>query len=73
MTKLNIVKRDDKLEKQYIKEKLRQAGIAFPSANRQKHLLIIRLNIAEFSVISVRSGLKKLCSLFERIDSGWSN
>ena len=46
---------------------------SFPSARKQLYLLIIRLNLKpnlRGETRLVRDGLKRLCSLFERIDSG---
>ena len=65
-------------------EKIKQAGIGFPSASVQRHLLIVRLNLARPSGErskpaqereaergqAVRVGLNRLCRLFERIDDG---
>jgi Dyp-type peroxidase family len=60
--------RDD-LEKFYIKEKRRQPGIAFPSARKQSYTLIVRLDLLHsITVEKVKTGLRTLCGLFERID-----
>jgi Dyp-type peroxidase family len=53
-------------------EKRKQPGIAFPSARNQEHLFIIRFNISESIAKNnynetVRTGLKRLCELFEKI------
>jgi Dyp-type peroxidase family len=70
----SIEKEDrDRKEKQLIKEKRKQAGIGFPSAGIQKHLLIVRLDIAsaaENDKETVKKGLNKLCDLFARLDKG---
>src|SRR5215510_6844218 len=54
-------------------EKKRQRGVSFPSAVKQGHLLIVRLDLkpkAKGENKFVSQGLKKLCDLFERIDAG---
>jgi Dyp-type peroxidase family len=54
-------------------EKKRQRGISFPSAIKQKYLLIVRLDLkpsATGDIKLVRQGLRKLCGFFERIDVG---
>jgi Dyp-type peroxidase family len=63
------------LERHYIEEKRRQPGIAFPSATNQEYILIIRFNISDHIFNNndnggeiVRTGLKRLCELFDRID-----
>jgi Dyp-type peroxidase family len=65
-----------KVQENHLREqKRKQAGVVFPSATRQEHLLIIRFNIThpvshvegrEF----VRNGVMRLCGFFERIDNG---
>lgn len=63
----------ERLEKLLIDAKRKQPGVAFPSATKQEHLLIIRFNISH-SVYDrkdqefVRSGVMRLCNLFDRID-----
>jgi len=60
-------------ERRLTAEKRKQPGIAFPSAKKQEHLLIIRLNLdpsAAKQITSVRRGLRRLCNLFDRIDKG---
>ena len=58
------------IEKRYIEEKLRQPGIAFPSAKKQGHILIARFNLTPSATLEdVRNGLGTLCGLFERVDS----
>ena len=66
-----------KIENRCIKEKHRQAGVEFPSPTKQEHLLIIRFNISESLPPNndrnepvVRNGLRSLCKLFDKIDSG---
>ena len=54
-------------------EKKRQRGVSFPSAYKQEYLLIVRLDLkpsVRNETALVRQGLKRLCSLFERIDAG---
>src|SRR5215470_10296753 len=66
-------KSQSELETKLREEKVKQAGIGFPSAGRQRHLLIVRLNLAPSAVDSpeaVRAGLRRLCTLFADIDSG---
>jgi Dyp-type peroxidase family len=61
---------------QLAEEKVVQPGIGFPSPAVQEHLLIVRLNLAPPEVGSpagaeaVRRGLKTLCTLLDRIESG---
>lgn len=62
-------------EKRYKDEKRKQPGVAFPSAIKQEHLLIIRFDIAgyisgdkEKDNVIVRKGVKNLCGLFGKID-----
>ncbi len=69
-------------ETQLIHAKRKQAGIGFPSAGIQTHLLIIRLDLARNLAPKppvfappdgkkvVQDGLKRLCGLFARIDRG---
>jgi Dyp-type peroxidase family len=60
-------------EKRLAAEKRKQPGVAFPSAKKQEHLLIIRLNLepsAAKQITPVRRGLRRLCNLFDRIDKG---
>src|SRR5690349_7059140 len=66
-----------KLEDRYIKEKIRQRGIEFPSPIKQEHLFIARFNISDSlslhkdtDKVLVRNGLGDLCRLFDRLDSG---
>jgi len=75
-TYLNTATRK-KLEDRYIKEKVRQRGIEFPSPTKQEHLFIVRFNISDSlsphrdtDKVLVRNGLGDLCRLFDRIDSG---
>jgi Dyp-type peroxidase family len=57
-------------ERQFFEDKRRQPGISFPSALKQQHVLIIRLDLnPEVTTDKVRSGLKSLCSIFENIYS----
>jgi Dyp-type peroxidase family len=63
------------IENKLTYDKRKQPGIGFPSASKQEHLLIIRLDLAPFatkeeSTSIVRKGLRRLCRLFERIDNG---
>ena len=58
------------LEKKMIAEKSRQAGIAFPAPRKQDYLLIVRLDVSPADDKKlVSQGLKRLCTLFEQIDS----
>jgi Dyp-type peroxidase family len=60
-------------EKQQRQQKRKQRGIGFPSAGEQKHLLIIRLNLAPPRAegpAAVKAGLQRLCNLFARFDDG---
>src|SRR3954470_162295 len=73
-TYLNATTRK-KLEDRYIKEKVRQRGIEFPSPTKQEHLFIVRFNISDSlspirdaDKVLVRNGLGDLCRLFDRID-----
>jgi Dyp-type peroxidase family len=53
-----------------IAEKRRQAGIAFPAPRKQDYLLIVRLDVSPADDKKlVSQGLKRLCTLFEQIDS----
>jgi Dyp-type peroxidase family len=62
------------VEKKISEQKRKQPGIGFPSAGKQEHLLVIRLDLSpsskEKSKNVVRDGLKRLCLLFERIHIG---
>jgi Dyp-type peroxidase family len=68
--------RNKRLE-QLHRDKRKQPGIEFPGAGDQEHILIIRLNLASVSLINdkdtlrnvVRNGLRRLCGLFEQIDT----
>lgn len=68
----NRIKRLDYLSK----EKRKQPGVEFPSPRQQEHLLMIRLDLTSFGKDrdalrdKVQKGLKRLCGLFERIDTG---
>lgn len=72
------IRHTGKTRDDYENEGIIQRGIAFPSADKQEHLLIIRLDItgAIFSKNvdkareDVKKGLKRLCTLFENIDNG---
>lgn len=62
-------------ERRFKEEKRKQAGIAFPSALSQEHLLIIRFHIVdnisgdkEKDKGIVRQGLKNLCSFLDKIE-----
>ncbi|MGI0044130.1 MAG: Dyp-type peroxidase, partial [Nitrososphaeraceae archaeon] len=60
-------------EKRLIEEKRKQPGVVFPSASRQEHLLIIRLNLrssAEKNILLVQNGLRRLCGLFKEMEEG---
>lgn len=80
MSAYQIASRDvrNKRLEQLDKDKRKQPGIEFPKAGQQDHVLIIRLNLALALSINdkailhneVRHGLRRLGSLFERIDSG---
>jgi Dyp-type peroxidase family len=60
--------------KQRLEAKRLQRGVEFPKAGEQQHLLIVRLDLApeEKNNLSdqVKTGLKRLCTLFDRLDSG---
>jgi Dyp-type peroxidase family len=57
------------LEKNMIASKRRQAGISFPAPRKQDYSLIVRLDIIPTDdKKSVSQGLKRLCTLFEKID-----
>ena len=61
------------IEKRLLTERRKQPGVAFPSATKQEHMLIIRLNLepsVRNDVQRVRVGLGRLCNLFDRIDKG---
>jgi Dyp-type peroxidase family len=67
----------DKIENRYVKAKVRQAGVEFPSSTKQEHLLIVRFDISDSMSLNrkqdkamVRDGLRDLCSLFEKLDTG---
>ena len=66
-------KKKSDLEQKLSQEKRKQAGVSFPSAAKQEHLLVIRLDL-QSSVIKnaslARKGLKRLCNFFNRIDRG---
>ena len=56
------------MERQYVEQKRRQPGVAFPSANDQEHVLIIRFDIDDFISENAkehkeitRTGLRTLC------------
>ncbi|HEY9386502.1 MAG TPA: Dyp-type peroxidase [Nitrososphaeraceae archaeon] len=60
-------------EKRLFSERRKQPGVGFPSARKQDHLLIVRLNLepsATKDIARVRIGLRVLCNLFERIYKG---
>jgi Dyp-type peroxidase family len=61
------------IEKQYIEERRKQPGIAFPAATNQEHIFIIRFDITD-SIFDnkekremVRDGLHNLCQIFDNI------
>jgi Dyp-type peroxidase family len=55
-------------EQQILEDRRKQAGIAFPSAKKQHHILIIRLDLApNVSKDKVQSGLTSLCKIFDNI------
>ena len=63
----------DRLEKSLKDQRRKQAGVAFPSATKQGHLLIIRCDISHRTYDSndrqaVRAGMRQLCDLFNKID-----
>src|SRR4051812_21938051 len=71
----NEISRDDRQKKEDAlrTEKRKQAGIGFPSAGAQRHLLITRHNIGRSSASApadVKAGLRRLCQLFAEIDNG---
>lgn len=56
------VKFRENKEKRLAAEKRKQPGVAFPSAKKQEHLLIIRLNLepsAAKQITPVRRGLRR--------------
>jgi Dyp-type peroxidase family len=63
-----------KVLEQRLADKRFQRGVEFPKAGVQKHLLIVRLDLApqeENNLLNpVKAGLKRLCTLFDRLDSG---
>ncbi|HJT49547.1 MAG TPA: Dyp-type peroxidase [Nitrososphaeraceae archaeon] len=68
--------RNKRLE-QLARDKRKQAGVEYPKAGQQDHILIVRLNLASTSSANdanalrreVQDGLRRLCGLFERIES----
>ena len=59
-------------EERLVNEKRKQAGVAFPAAGDQEHLLIIRFNISDHVLEdiekgkkNIRDGLKNLCRFIE--------
>jgi Dyp-type peroxidase family len=61
------------IERKLFQQKRRQRGVTFPSARKQEHIVIIRLDLISSAVANlsqVREGLMRLCGLFERIDRG---
>jgi Dyp-type peroxidase family len=60
-------------EIELMRERIKQPGVAFPSAAKQHHLFIIRLDLKS-SVVGqanrVLNGLRRLCSFIDRIDEG---
>ena len=65
------------IEKRYFDEKRKQPGVAFPSATKQKHIFILRFDISDSisgnngeNIEIVRTGLKKICRLFDKISVG---
>ena len=64
----------ERLEKFAWGQKRKQPGVAFPSASKQEHILIIRLNVSHPTSKHedrelVRKGIMRLCSFFDRIDT----
>jgi Dyp-type peroxidase family len=66
-----------KLEDRYTREKIRQRGIEFPSPTNQEHIFIVRFDIMNSLSLNrdrdralVRYGLRDLCRLFDKLDSG---
>lgn len=57
-------------EARHVEEKRKQPGVGFPSAGAQSNLLIVRLGLSSSDAPTVREGLRRLCGLFERIDTG---
>lgn len=56
-------------------ERRKQAGVTFPSAREQEHILIIRFNIStskpkDKEIEIIRTALRRLCSYFEAIENG---
>jgi Dyp-type peroxidase family len=67
----------DRILRQPYRDRRKQSGVEIPKASQQPHLLIIRLDLASPSGKdidplrrSVQEGLKRLCGLFERLDTG---
>jgi Dyp-type peroxidase family len=63
------------LEKSHRDKKRRQAGVEFPSARKQEHLLIIRFDISDDvrkagNTEEVRNGLKRFCRMLDYMDNG---
>jgi Dyp-type peroxidase family len=62
-----------KIENRYIEERRKQSGVAFPSASKQEHLLIIRIDLeTSYSQegYKVRDGLRRLCMVFDNVVRG---
>jgi Dyp-type peroxidase family len=64
----------ESLEKSLWEQKRKQPGVAFPSATKQEHLLVIRFNISH--PVSdykekelVREGVMRLCKFLDRVDA----
>ena len=62
------------MEDRFVAEKRRQPGVAFPSANDQEHIFIIRFDISDFISDDpkkvkeiVRTGLRNICQFFDKI------
>ena len=61
------------VEQRLWNDKRKQRGISFPSPNKQKYILIVRLNInptVKGQIELIRQGIRRLCIFFEKIDKG---
>lgn len=58
-------------ERRLIQEKRKQPGVSFPSAAKQEHLFIVRIDLRSEAIYDVevtRKGLKDLCNFMREID-----
>lgn len=75
MNNSNVSADDARAKRQQIltdrlRDKRFQRGIEFPKAGKQQHILIIRLDLTAPDKHAVKSGLKRLCTLLDRLDNG---